>query len=108
MGRAAPSRRGAKALAGGAAQDDTVALREGKRERHRGLKNMVAEDAESEGALAVPLGLVLFAVVLATYVLTAYPSVPGGDAGELVFTSCSLGIAHPPGVSREPSAAGRR
>lgn len=69
-----------------------------KKERHRGRRSLVAEDAESEGALALPVGLGLFAVVFATYTQTAYPSVPGGDAGELVFTSCSLGIAHPPGV----------
>ena len=67
-----------------------------KKERHR--RSLVAEDAESEKTLALPVGLGLFAVVLATYTQTAYPSVPGGDAGELVFTSCSLGIAHPPGV----------
>ena len=59
-----------------------------------------AEDAASEATLSLPLALVLFAVVLATYVKTAYPTVPGGDAGELVFTSCSLGVAHPPGMQR--------
>ena len=94
MGRA----RGARTV-----QEDTAAPKEDKRERQSGRKSLVAEDAASEGALALPLGLVLFAVVLVTYVRTAYPSVPGGDAGELVFTSCSLGIAHPPGVCWAPS-----
>ena len=70
MGRA----RGARTV-----QEDTAAPKEDKRERQSGRKSLVAEDAESEGALALPLGLVLFAVVLVTYVRTAYPSVPGGD-----------------------------
>jgi hypothetical protein len=69
-----------------------------KKENDRGRRSLVAEDAESEGALALPVGLGLFAIVLTTYTQTAYPTVPGGDAGELVFTSCSLGIAHPPGM----------
>ncbi len=39
----------------------------------------------------------VFAVVAAAYISTAYPSIPGGDAGELVVTACNLGVAHPPG-----------
>ena len=31
------------------------------------------------------------------YVLTASPSIAGGDSGELVAEGCSLGTAHPPG-----------
>ena len=31
------------------------------------------------------------------YVRTLYPTVAGGDSGELVAQSCTLGIAHPPG-----------
>lgn len=31
------------------------------------------------------------------YAFTAYPSVPGGDSGELMATACTLGVAHPPG-----------
>jgi hypothetical protein len=71
-----------------------------KKERHRGhfFEVRPAEDAASEAALALPIGLALFALVLTLYVKTAYPTVPGGDAGELVFTSCSLGVAHPPGI----------
>lgn len=40
--------------------------------------------------------LVFFSVFL-IYFLSAYPSVTGGDAGELVMVSCKLGLAHPPG-----------
>lgn len=71
-----------------------------KKDRRRGRSFDVrqAEDAASEGVLALPMGVALFALVLALYVKTAYPTVPGGDAGELVFTSCSLGVAHPPGM----------
>lgn len=39
----------------------------------------------------------VFATVLSVYVSTVYPSVTGGDSGELIVTTCTLGIAHPPG-----------
>eukprot|EP00937_MAST-01D_sp_MAST-1D-sp2_P005264 g5264.t1 len=35
--------------------------------------------------------------VLAVYAKTLYPSIPGGDSGELVAEACHLGVAHPPG-----------
>jgi hypothetical protein len=34
---------------------------------------------------------------LAIYASTLYPSVAGGDSGELVAESCHLGVSHPPG-----------
>ena len=40
---------------------------------------------------------VVFVVSLTVYIMTLYPTVAGGDSGELVAQSCSLGIAHPPG-----------
>ena len=39
----------------------------------------------------------LFAVVFAIYAFTAFPSIAGGDSGELVAEACHLGVAHPPG-----------
>lgn len=36
-------------------------------------------------------------LVLVVYILTMYPSVPGGDSGELIVAGCTVGIAHPPG-----------
>ena len=39
----------------------------------------------------------VFVVSCVVYVRTAYPSVPGGDAGELLVAACNLGVAHPPG-----------
>ncbi|CAM9766485.1 unnamed protein product [Ectocarpus fasciculatus] len=39
---------------------------------------------------------VLGAFVLVVYVFTAMPSVPGGDAGELLASGCQLGTPHPP------------
>ena len=45
--------------------------------------------------LDVPL--VLFLAVLTIYYETLQPSVPGGDAGELVTEAYQLGLAHPPG-----------
>lgn len=38
-----------------------------------------------------------FVCVAALYIRTAYPSVPGGDSGELISTSHELGVGHPPG-----------
>ena len=35
--------------------------------------------------------------VFGVYASTAYPSVPGGDAGELIAEACQLGVPHPPG-----------
>lgn len=34
---------------------------------------------------------------LLVYALTLHPSVPGGDAGELMAAACAGGVAHPPG-----------
>ena len=39
----------------------------------------------------------LFASVYAVYHLTLFPSVPGGDSGELLANACNGGINHPPG-----------
>ncbi|XP_060557049.1 protein O-mannosyl-transferase TMEM260-like isoform X2 [Ruditapes philippinarum] len=36
-------------------------------------------------------------VVLFVYLYTMYPSVPGGDSGELIVAAHELGVAHPPG-----------
>jgi hypothetical protein len=41
--------------------------------------------------------LLVFAVVLAVYAFTTFPSIAGGDSGELVAEACHLGVAHPPG-----------
>ena len=35
--------------------------------------------------------------IFSVYVITASPSIAGGDSGELVAEGCSLGTAHPPG-----------
>ncbi|XP_059551122.1 protein O-mannosyl-transferase TMEM260 isoform X2 [Myotis daubentonii] len=42
-------------------------------------------------------GLAVFAAVAAVFALTLPPSVPGGDAGELITAAHELGVAHPPG-----------
>jgi hypothetical protein len=36
-------------------------------------------------------------LVLGVYVRTLYPTIAGGDSGELVAESCHLGVSHPPG-----------
>ncbi|XP_045436254.1 transmembrane protein 260 isoform X3 [Pipistrellus kuhlii] len=42
-------------------------------------------------------GAAVFAAVAAVFTLTLPPSVPGGDAGELITAAHELGVAHPPG-----------
>lgn len=39
----------------------------------------------------------VWVVVLALYVRTLYPTVPGGDSGELIAVAYNLGVIHPPG-----------
>lgn len=46
---------------------------------------------------SVVVAAALAAFVLSVYVKTLYPSVAGGDSGELVAESCHLGVSHPPG-----------
>jgi len=44
-----------------------------------------------------PLQLGAFLAILGIYASTLYPSVPGGDSGELIIAAQQLGVAHPPG-----------
>ncbi|DBA05317.1 TPA: hypothetical protein N0F65_007479 [Lagenidium giganteum] len=62
---------------------------------HRTTKPDVSVDAELS-AVAWASGA-LAAAVLAVYAHTLYPSIGGGDSGELVAESCHLGVSHPPG-----------
>ena len=48
------------------------------------------------GAEAI-VGAAIFVLVLFTYEQTLHPSVPGGDAGELITEAWQLGLPHPPG-----------
>ena len=41
--------------------------------------------------------LLTLSLTFLLYALTAYPSVTGGDSGELIISACNLGVAHPPG-----------
>ncbi|KAJ1490497.1 hypothetical protein T484DRAFT_1777241, partial [Baffinella frigidus] len=66
-------------------------------QRRPGPGQQSASDEAQETGWAFPVGMALASVALAVYVKTAYPTVPGGDAGELCFASCCLAIAHPPG-----------
>lgn len=43
------------------------------------------------------VGAAVFMVTWGLYLTTLYPSVPGGDSGELLGEACHLGVAHPPG-----------
>jgi hypothetical protein len=39
----------------------------------------------------------IFITVYVVYYYTLFPSIPGGDAGEIAAEACQLGTAHPPG-----------
>ena len=51
----------------------------------------------STARLYSPLSLVTFLLVFILYFRTVYPSLTGGDSGELIISACNYGIAHPPG-----------
>jgi len=57
----------------------------------------MAPKAPSRRAHHGQIGAAVFVAVLAVYSRTSFPSVTGGDAGELLAESCQLGMAHPPG-----------
>jgi len=42
-------------------------------------------------------GVSIASLCVAVFAATQFPTVPGGDSGELIVASCSLGIPHPPG-----------
>ena len=50
--------------------------------------------------VATVVGSLFTIVVFGVYLCTMYPSVPGGDSGELIVAGCTAGIAHPPGQYR--------
>ena len=56
-----------------------------------------SSDFEEECSRGQLIASIFGFIVLIIYVNTAFPTVASGDSGELCFTSCSLGVAHPPG-----------
>lgn len=58
---------------------------------------LMAGRGASERVVASATGALAFAATVALYLATLYPSIPGGDSGELVAESCRLGVGHPPG-----------
>eukprot|EP00605_Chrysophyceae_sp_TOSAG23-4_P001021 GSChrysophyteH1.ASY1.ANO1.1122.1 assembled CDS len=58
-----------------------------------------SEKMESIRKIATNDSIILtaFGCISILYILTASPSIAGGDSGELVAEGCSLGTAHPPG-----------
>eukprot|EP00052_Salpingoeca_macrocollata_P026965 m.253883 g.253883 ORF g.253883 m.253883 type:complete len:627 (-) comp22676_c0_seq3:615-2495(-) len=57
----------------------------------------VAAPAAADVPSLLPSLLLLGALQLAVYGSTLFPSIPGGDSGELVSTSYVGGVPHPPG-----------
>src|SRR6185312_561419 len=58
-----------------------------------GYDRSMPSDRDTRWTAPVVLGV----IVLLIYVLTLYPSVAGGDAGELVSAAWTFGVPHPPG-----------
>ncbi len=54
-------------------------------------------DAELSSSATWASGMLVGAAAFAVYLHTAYPSVSGGDPGELMVAACNWGVAHPPG-----------
>ena len=85
-------------LSGSSKSDsDTTAVNqiEDSKEKAGGAQSDVENEKEIKQGVIVALVLGFF--VFAVYIKTAFPTVASGDSGELCFTSCSLGVAHPPG-----------
>ncbi len=59
----------------------------------RGYDRSMPSEHETRWTAPAVLGV----VVLLIYVLTLYPSVAGGDSGELVSAAWTFGVPHPPG-----------
>ncbi|KAH9197880.1 hypothetical protein AeNC1_000157 [Aphanomyces euteiches] len=66
-------------------------------QRRRKLSKAKESPESSETEAPVAAETKQSAVVLGVYSQTLYPSIPGGDSGELVAESCHLGVSHPPG-----------
>ena len=47
--------------------------------------------------LASVIAVALAVGVFSVYTVTCYPTLPGGDAGELIYNAHRAGVAHPPG-----------
>ncbi len=80
--------------------NSTSELNDGdKKPRNPSLKERQAflNYCHSRRVEAFAAASMLFAIVLSILVLTMYPTVPGGDSGELIVAACTRGIAHPPG-----------
>jgi len=60
---------------------------------HPPLTPPTGRSGGADGACALAIGF----AVCATYVATLYPSVPGGDAGELIAAVATTGVPHPSG-----------
>ena len=62
------------------------------------------EHEKAELEFGQQLSYVFAAATLAIYVRTMYPTVAGGDSGELMGVACELGVAHPPVKSAKKAA----
>ena len=69
------------------------------RTRTRGKKTPPthAVPPTESGGLPWLWSLVVLATHLLAYCGTLFPSIPGGDATELIFNGCQLSVPHPPG-----------
>ncbi|KAG2781988.1 hypothetical protein PC129_g14997 [Phytophthora cactorum] len=64
---------------------------------HKSTSNSVTPVQYALSIGDVAAMMVLASGTLLGYTVTLYPSIAGGDSGELVAESCHLGVSHPPG-----------
>jgi len=61
----------------------------------RRLESNGVEEEESTSSSYTEI--IVFTLIFAVYLKTVYPTISGGDSGELVVAAYNLGAAHPPG-----------
>lgn len=73
------------------------------KKNRRDLQSQGKDRVQDKGDPSVSCGfrhVILFGCGLWIYVYTVFPSITGGDAGELLAEACHFGIPHPPGDQR--------
>jgi len=75
-----------------------TAIRDGPEEgSHQSAGYMWSNSFRASDRTLLLDGVSIASLCVAVFAATQFPTVPGGDSGELIVASCSLGIPHPPG-----------
>ncbi|EFA77227.1 transmembrane protein [Heterostelium album PN500] len=84
-------------VSGNAANDKSLVNYDWAKEMLNWSDGSYSTNGPTDIKVNIIISLFIFSVTLVLYALTQYPSVSGGDAGELIINAHQLGIAHPPG-----------